>query len=70
MLHREFPKALRVARRFLRRGFLGDGCSLALAVWQVARDMPSTESRPLCEAAENVIPGRPKFYARRFTLGR
>jgi MoCo/4Fe-4S cofactor protein with predicted Tat translocation signal len=71
MLHREFPKG---ASEWLdsvsRRGFLKTmGASLALAGLTGCTRMPITEIVPYVRQPENVIPGRPKFYATAFTLG-
>ena len=71
MLHREFPKgASEWLDDFSRRGFLKTmGASLALAGLTGCTRMPSTEIVPYVKQPENVIPGRPKFYATAFTLG-
>ncbi len=71
MLHREFPKG---ASEWLddssRRGFLKTmGASLALAGLTGCTRMPITEIVPYVRQPENVIPGRPMFYATAFTLG-
>jgi MoCo/4Fe-4S cofactor protein with predicted Tat translocation signal len=71
MLHREFPKG---ASEWLddvsRRGFLKTmGASLALAGLTGCTRMPNTEIVPYVRQPENVVPGRPKFYATAFTLG-
>jgi MoCo/4Fe-4S cofactor protein with predicted Tat translocation signal len=71
MLHREFPKG---ASEWLdsvsRRGFLKTmGASLALAGLTGCTRMPLTEIVPYVRQPENVVPGRPKFYATAFTLG-
>jgi MoCo/4Fe-4S cofactor protein with predicted Tat translocation signal len=71
MLHREFPKgASEWIDDFSRRGFLKTmGASLALAGLTGCTRMPNTEIVPYVRQPENVIPGRPKFYATAFTLG-
>jgi molybdopterin-containing oxidoreductase family iron-sulfur binding subunit len=71
MLHREFPKgASEWVDSFSRRGFLKTmGASLALAGLTGCTKMPNTEIVPYVRQPENVIPGRPKFYATAFTLG-
>ncbi|MGA7567422.1 MAG: TAT-variant-translocated molybdopterin oxidoreductase [Terriglobales bacterium] len=70
MLHREFPKgASEWLDEFSRRGFLRTmGASLALAGLTGCTKMPITEIVPYVRQPENVIPGRPKFYATAFTL--
>ena len=71
MMHREFPKgASEWLDDFSRRGFLKTmGASLALAGLTGCTRMPDTEIVPYVRQPENVIPGRPKFYATAFTLG-
>jgi MoCo/4Fe-4S cofactor protein with predicted Tat translocation signal len=71
MLHREFPKgASEWLDDFSRRGFLKTmGASLALAGLTGCTRMPDTEIVPYVKQPENLIPGRPKFYATAFTLG-
>src|SRR5271170_3752477 len=71
MMHREFPKgASEWLDDFSRRGFLKTmGASLALAGLTGCTRMPNTEIVPYVRQPENVIPGRPKFYATAFTLG-
>ncbi|MGO9933603.1 MAG: TAT-variant-translocated molybdopterin oxidoreductase, partial [Steroidobacteraceae bacterium] len=71
MLHREFPKgASEWIDDFSRRGFLKTmGASLALAGLTGCTRMPNTEIVPYVRQPENVVPGRPKFYATAFTLG-
>jgi MoCo/4Fe-4S cofactor protein with predicted Tat translocation signal len=71
MMHREFPKgASEWLDDFSRRGFLKTmGASLALAGLTGCTRMPDTEIVPYVKQPENVIPGRPKFYATAFTLG-
>ena len=70
MLHREFPKgASEWLDDFSRRGFLKTmGASLALAGLTGCTLMPITEIVPYVRQPENVIPGRPMFYATAFTL--
>ena len=71
MLHREFPKgASEWLDSFSRRGFLKTmGASLALAGLTGCTRMPITEIVPYVRQPENVIPGKPKYYATAFTLG-
>jgi MoCo/4Fe-4S cofactor protein with predicted Tat translocation signal len=71
MLHREFPKgASEWLDDFSRRGFLKTmGASLALAGLTGCTRMPVTEIVPYVRQPENVVPGRPMFYATAFTLG-
>ncbi|HEY4843688.1 MAG TPA: TAT-variant-translocated molybdopterin oxidoreductase [Terriglobales bacterium] len=71
MLHREFPKgASEWLDDFSRRGFLKTmGASLALAGLTGCTRMPNTEIVPYVRQPENVIPGKPKFYATAHTLG-
>ena len=71
MMHREFPKgASEWLDAFSRRGFLKTmGASLALAGLTGCTRMPDTEIVPYVKQPENLIPGRPKFYATAFTLG-
>jgi MoCo/4Fe-4S cofactor protein with predicted Tat translocation signal len=71
MMHREFPKgASEWLDDFSRRGFLKTmGASLALAGLTGCTRMPMTEIVPYVKQPENVIPGRPMFYATAFTLG-
>ena len=70
MLHREFPKgASEWFDAFSRRGFLKTmGASLALAGLTGCTRLPLTEIVPYVKQPENVIPGRPKYYATAFTL--
>src|ERR1700734_3730785 len=70
MMHREFPKgSSEVLDDFSRRGFLKTmGASLALAGLTGCTRMPNTEIVPYVRQPENVIPGRPMFYATAFTL--
>src|ERR1039458_6566519 len=71
MLHREFPKGASAwLDDFSRRGFLKTmGASLALAGLTGCTRMPITEIVPYVKQPENVVPGRPMFYATAFTLG-
>src|SRR5208337_2308808 len=71
MLHREFPKgASEWLDDFSRRGFLKTmGASLALAGLTGCTRMPNTEIVPYVRQPENVVPGRPMYYATAFTLG-
>ncbi len=71
MLHREFPKgASEWHDGFSRRGFLKTmSASLALAGLTGCTRMPITEIVPYVRQPENVVPGRPMFYATAFTLG-
>ena len=71
MLHREFPKgASEWLDSFSRRGFLKTmGASLALAGLTGCTRMPITEIVPYVRQPENVVPGKPKYYATAFTLG-
>ncbi len=70
MLHREFPKgASEWVDDFSRRGFLKTmGASLALAGLTGCTKMPNTEIVPYVRQPENVVPGRPMFFATAFTL--
>jgi MoCo/4Fe-4S cofactor protein with predicted Tat translocation signal len=67
----EFPKgASEWLDDFSRRGFLKTmGASLALAGLTGCTKMPNTEIVPYVRQPENLIPGRPMFYATAFTLG-
>jgi MoCo/4Fe-4S cofactor protein with predicted Tat translocation signal len=70
MLQREFPKA---ASEWLdsvsRRGFLKlMGASLALAGMTACTKQPLEPIVPYVRQPENVIPGRPLFYATAFSL--
>jgi molybdopterin-containing oxidoreductase family iron-sulfur binding subunit len=71
MMHREFPKG---ASEWLdsvsRRGFLQlMGASLAMAGMTGCTRLPLEEIVPYVRQPEQVIPGRPMFYATAFTLG-
>src|ERR1700685_949085 len=70
-LHREFPKG---ASEWLdsvsRRGFLKVmGASLGLAGMPVCARLPFEPIVPYVRQPENVIPGRPMYYATAVTLG-
>src|SRR6266404_1654814 len=71
MVHREFPKgASEWLDSFSRRGFLKTmGASLALAGLTGCTKLPLTEIVPYVKQPENLIPGRPMYYATAFTLG-
>src|SRR6266700_6640260 len=71
MMHREFPKG---ASEWLdavsRRGFLKlMGSSLALAGMTACTKQPFEPIVPYVRQPEDVVPGRPLFYATAFTLG-
>jgi len=71
MMHREFPKG---ASEWLdavsRRGFLKlMGASLAMAGMTACTKQPLEPIVPYVKQPEEVIPGRPLFYATAFTLG-
>src|SRR3954453_15631656 len=71
MMHREFPKG---AAEWLdgvsRRGFLKlMGASMALAGMTACTKQPVEPIVPYVKQPEEVIPGRPLFYATAFTLG-
>jgi MoCo/4Fe-4S cofactor protein with predicted Tat translocation signal len=71
MMHREFPKG---ASEWLdavsRRGFLKlMGASLAMAGMTGCTKQPLEPIVPYVRQPEEVIPGRPLFYATAFTLG-
>ena len=70
MLHREFPKgASEWLDEVSRRGFLKlMGASLALAGMTACTKMPLEPIVPYVKQPEQVIPGRPMFYASAFTL--
>jgi molybdopterin-containing oxidoreductase family iron-sulfur binding subunit len=71
MLHREFPKgASEWLDTFSRRGFLKTmGASLALAGLTGCTRLPRQEIVPYVKQPENLVPGKPSFYATAFTLG-
>lgn len=71
MMHREFPKG---ASEWLdsvsRRGFLKlMGASLAMAGMTACTKQPLEPIVPYVRQPEEVVPGRPIFYATAFTLG-
>ncbi len=71
MMHREFPKG---ASEWLdavsRRGFLKlMGASLAMAGMTACTKQPLEPIVPYVRQPEEVIPGRPLFYATAFSLG-
>ena len=71
MLHREFPKG---ASEWLdsvsRRGFLKlMGASMALAGMTACTKQPLEPIVPYVKQPEDVVPGRPMFYATAFTMG-
>jgi MoCo/4Fe-4S cofactor protein with predicted Tat translocation signal len=71
MMHREFPKG---ASEWLdsvsRRGFLKlMGASMALAGMTACTKQPMEPIVPYVKQPEDLIPGRPMFYATAFTLG-
>jgi MoCo/4Fe-4S cofactor protein with predicted Tat translocation signal len=70
MMHREFPKgASEWVDSVSRRGFLKlMGASLALAGMTACTKQPLEPIVPYVRQPENVIPGRPLFYATAFTL--
>ena len=71
MLHREFPKgASEWVDSVSRRGFLKlMGASLAMAGMTACTKQPLERIVPYVRQPEEVIPGRPMFYATAFTLG-
>src|ERR1700746_829190 len=70
MLHREFPKgASEWLDEVSRRGFLKlMGASLALAGMTACTKQPLEPIVPYVRQPEEVIPGRPMFFATAFTL--
>src|SRR6202451_3310483 len=71
MMHREFPKG---ASEWLgsvsRRGFLKlMGASLAMAGMTACTKQPLEPIVPYVRQPEELVPGRPMFYATAFTLG-
>src|ERR1700736_2445991 len=71
MMHREFPKG---ASEWLdsvsRRGFLKlMGASLAMAGMTACTKQPLETIVPYVKQPEEVVPGRPLFFATAFTLG-
>src|SRR5215470_7747950 len=71
MIHREFPKgASEWIDAVSRRGFLKlMGSSLALAGMTACTKQPFEPIVPYVRQPEEVVPGRPLFYATAFTLG-
>ena len=71
MMHREFPRgASGWVDEVSRRGFLKlMGASLALAGMTSCTKMPIEPIVPYVKQPEQVVPGRPMFYATAFTLG-
>src|SRR5215475_15369392 len=71
MMHREFPKgASEWVDAVSRRGFLKlMGSSLALAGMTACTRQPFEPIVPYVRQPEELIPGRPQFYATAFTLG-
>jgi molybdopterin-containing oxidoreductase family iron-sulfur binding subunit len=70
MLHREFPKgASEWVESVSRRGFLQlMGASLAMAGMTGCTKLPLEPIVPYVRQPEDIIPGRPKFYATAVTL--
>ena len=70
MLHREFPKgASEWVESVSRRGFLQlMGASLAMAGMTGCTKLPLEPIVPYVKQPEDLIPGRPKFYATAVTL--
>src|SRR6266581_9081270 len=71
MMHREFPKG---ASEWLdsvsRRGFLKlMGASMALAGMTACTKQPLEPIVPYVRQPEEIVPGRPMFFASAFTLG-
>jgi MoCo/4Fe-4S cofactor protein with predicted Tat translocation signal len=71
MLHREFPKgASEWLDEVSRRGFLKlMGASLAMAGMSACTKQPLEPIVPYVKQPEELVPGRPLFYASAFTLG-
>jgi len=71
MMHREFPKgASEWVDSVSRRGFLQlMGASLALAGMTACTKQPLEPIVPYVKQPEELVPGRPLFYATAFTLG-
>jgi len=71
MMHREFPKgASEWVAGLSRRGFMKlMGASAALAGMTACTKQPLEPIVPYVRQPEDVIPGRPMFYATAFTLG-
>jgi len=70
MLHREFPKGVSEwVESVSRRGFLQlMGASLAMAGMTGCTKLPLEPIVPYVKQPEDIIPGRPKFYATVVTL--
>jgi MoCo/4Fe-4S cofactor protein with predicted Tat translocation signal len=70
-LHREFPKnASEWLDSVSRRGFLRVmGASLGLAGMTGCVKLPKETIVPYVRQPENIVPGRPKYYATALTLG-
>src|SRR3984957_19884990 len=71
MMHREFPKG---ASEWLddvsRRGFLKlMGASMALAGMTACTKQPLESIVPYVKQPEELVPGRPQFFATAFSLG-
>src|SRR5882762_10188175 len=71
LMHREFPKRdSEWLDSFSRRGFLQTmGASLALAGMTACTRQPLEQIVPYVRQPEDMIPGRPQFYASATTLG-
>ena len=71
MMHREFPKgASEWADSVSRRGFMKlMGASLAMAGMTACTKQPLEPIVPYVRQPEEVVPGRPMFYASAFSLG-
>jgi len=71
MMHREFPKgASEWVDAVSRRGFMKlMGASLAMAGMTACTKQPLEPIVPYVRQPEEVVPGRPLFYATAFTLG-
>jgi len=71
MMHREFPKgASEWVDAVSRRGFLRlMGASLAMAGMTACTKQPMEPIVPYVRQPEELIPGRPMFFATAFTLG-
>src|SRR5206468_8343146 len=71
MMHREFPKgASEWADSVSRRGFFKlMGASMALAGMTACTKQPLEPIVPYVRQPEELVPGRPLFYATAFTLG-
>jgi MoCo/4Fe-4S cofactor protein with predicted Tat translocation signal len=71
MMHREFPKgASEWLDEVSRRGFLKlMGASLALAGMTACTKQPLEPIVPYVRQPEELVPGRPMFFATAFTLG-